>query len=282
MPARFIVVPQWQGSGSARAMSHSDGAHAVAGELPRAATQVLDVPVEAGDSLGTGVKRFSALRHVRELVEAALDTVDEPVILIGGDCGAAVGAVAHASRRAGDELVVLWLDAHPDLQTPETSPSGAFGGMTLRAIAGDGADGLALDAETRVPPERLVLGGARSIDEEEARYVGEHGIPLLTVEDLSDPAAAIGAIEAAGAGALYIHVDLDVLDPSALAGLSYPMPFGVDAAPLIALVRALADRFPLAGASIAGFAPGGAGPDSDDLSTILRLIGALTARPAAA
>ncbi|RIJ25759.1 arginase family protein, partial [Clavibacter michiganensis subsp. insidiosus] len=58
MPASFVVVPQWQGSGSSRAMRLADGAEAIRGDLPASATHVVDVPVEAGESLGTGVLRY--------------------------------------------------------------------------------------------------------------------------------------------------------------------------------------------------------------------------------
>ncbi|WP_350347165.1 arginase family protein [Agromyces sp. G08B096] len=277
MPATFVVVPVWQGSVSARAMSHADGAAAIQGDLPAAATVVVDVPVEAGEALDTGVHRYSTIRRVRERTEEALAGVTGLPITIGGDCGASLAAVAHASRATGGDLAVLWLDAHPDLNTPESSPSGAFGGMTLRAIAGDGAEGLALDEDSRVLPTRLVLGGIRAIDDEERRFIDEHAVQTLTVEDLSDPAAVVAAVEATGASNVFVHVDLDVLDPSALAGLSYPMPFGVEASALVALVRAVVERFPLAGAAIAGFAPASPDAAEDDLPTILRLVGALSA-----
>lgn len=271
----------WQGSVSSRAMSHADGAVAILGDLPAAATVVVEVPVEAGDALGTGVRRYSALRRVRENTEQVLAAVPDWALTVGGDCGASLAAVAHASRRAKGDLAVLWLDAHPDLNTPETSPSGGFGGMTLRAIAGEGADGLALDADTRVAPARLVLGGIRAIDEEERRFIDEHDVTVLTVEDLSDPAMVIAALEDTGASQVFVHVDLDVLDPSALAGLSYPMPFGIDAATLVALLREVVARFTLAGAAIAGFAPGSPEAAEDDLPTILRLVAALTSGAAA-
>ncbi|WP_308799711.1 arginase family protein [Agromyces silvae] len=281
MPATFVVVPVWQGSVSARAMSHADGAAAIQGDLPSAATIVVDVPVEAGDALGTGVQRYSAILRVRERTEQALASVSGLPITIGGDCGASVAAVADASRRTGGDLAVLWLDAHPDLNTPESSPSGGFGGMTLRAIAGDGAEGLTLVDDLRVAPGRLVIGGARAFDDEERRFIDEHGVQTLTVEDLSDPTLVIAALEATGASRVFVHVDLDVLDPSALAGLSYPMPFGVDATTLVALVREVTARFPLAGAAIAGFAPGTPEAANDDLPTILRLVGALASSPSA-
>ncbi|RXZ46538.1 arginase family protein [Agromyces fucosus] len=276
MPATFVVVPLWQGSVSSRAMSHADGAAAILGDLPSSSTIVVEVPVEAGESLGTGVQRYSTLLRVRERTAEALSRVPDWALTIGGDCGASLASVGHASSRAAGDLAVLWLDAHPDLNTPETSPSGGFGGMTLRAIVGEGAEGLALDPETRVPPERLVLGGIRAIDDEERRFIEAHDVATLTVEDLSDPSLVIAAVEATGASQVFIHIDLDVLDPAALAGLSYPMPFGIGTAELVALVRAVAARFPIAGAAIAGFAPASPQSADDDLPTILRLVGALT------
>jgi arginase len=281
MPATFVVVPLWQGSVSSRAMSLADGAAAILGDLPSSSTVVVEVPAEAGESLGTGVHRYSTLVRVRERTAAALEQVPDWALTIGGDCGASLAAVAHASMRSAGDLAVLWLDAHPDLNTPESSPSGGFGGMALRAIVGEGADGLALEAETRLPPERLVLGGIRAIDDEERRYIDEHGVATLTVEDLSDPTVVIAALEETGASQVFVHIDLDVLDPSALAGLSYPMPFGIGAAELASLLRAVVARFPLAGAAITGFAPASAEAAEDDLPTILRLVGALTSRAGA-
>jgi arginase len=275
MPAAFLVIPEWQGSVSSRAMSHADGAHAIHGDLPSSSTVLVDVPVEAGDALGTGVQRYSAVRRVRERAAEALAAATGTPIAVGGDCGIALAAVAAASAAHPGEVAVLWLDAHPDLNTPETSPSGAFNGMVLRAITGEGADGLALDASLRIPPSHLVLGGVRAIDDGEQAFIDEHAVTVLGVDRLSDPEAVVAAIAATGASRVYVHVDLDVLDPSAIAGLSYPLPFGVQPDVLVAAVREVVGRFPLAGASIAGFAP--VSPDAaiEDLPVILRLLGAL-------
>ncbi|GAA1055733.1 arginase [Agromyces luteolus] len=275
MPAAFVVVPEWQGSVSARAMSHADGAHAISGDLPSAATVVVDVPVEAGDALGTGVHRYSALRRVGDLMREAMRGLGSTPIAIGGDCGIALASVATATAGDADSLAVLWLDAHPDLNSPETSPSGAFNGMVLRAIAGEGAEGLALRDGERVAPSRLVLAGVRALDAGEEAYIEEHGISMLDVDRFREPAAIVDAIFATGASRVYVHVDLDVLDPSAIAGLSYPLPFGADPDDLVALVRTVVADVPLAGASIAGFAPSSPEAALDDLPTILRLIGAL-------
>jgi arginase len=248
-----------------------DGAQAIAGDLPKSATMTLDVPLEAGDSLGSGVQRLSALQRVRAAVEDAVKNADEPVVVVGGDCGVTVGGVAAV---AGDDLALVWLDGHVDSHNPETSSTGAFHGMVLRSILGDGPDGMTL-ATGVIPPSRVVLAGSRALDLEEELYVAGSEIRMLPAADLSDPKALADAVVATGASRVYVHVDLDVLDPSQITGIGFPVPFGVSTADLVASIRALRARIPLAGASLTEFSPSSPEAAVDDLGTILRIIGAL-------
>ncbi|MDT0183238.1 arginase family protein [Microbacterium sp. ARD31] len=270
---RFIVVPQWQGSPSSRAMQLVDGAEAIAGDLPRSACTRVAVPLEAGESLDTRVNRYSALRRTSELLALELAPPGEPALVVGGDCGVGVAAVAHSLAREPD-LAVVWLDAHPDLHTPDSSESGAFAGMALRAVLGEGAPGLSL-APDAVPAARVVLAGARSFDPAEEGVVEQLGITWLTIDALADVDALADAVVATGAAGVHIHVDLDVLDPSALTHVTSAEPFGVDVASLVSLIGAVRARVPLAGSSLAGFAPSSPDAAVDDLGAILRIIGAL-------
>ncbi len=102
--------------------------------------------MEAGESLGTGIHRLSALMRVHEQLADALGPHQEPVLTVGGDCGVALAPIAHAARRSPG-LAVVWIDAHPDLNTPDSSPSGAFAGMALSAVLGAAA------TASRSPPE---------------------------------------------------------------------------------------------------------------------------------
>lgn len=268
---RFIVAPQWQGSSSSRAMQLIDGADAIAGDLPRASTAVLDPLPEAGDAQGTGVHRLSALVRMRALVEDELRSGDGPAVVVGGDSGVALAAVSAVAD--DDGLAVVWLDAHADLHTPETSPSGAFHGMVLRAIAGDGEEMLRLSPG--IPASRLVLAGTRTMATEEVRYAAENDLRRLTAEDLRDPDALAETVAATGAARVFVHVDLDVLDPAEINGIALPEPFGVRAADLVASLRRLRERFPLVGASLTEFSPSSPAAAVDDLGTILRIVGAL-------
>jgi arginase len=264
----FVVVPQWQGSPSSRAMRLAEGAAAIRGDLPPQATREIAVPLEAGDEQNTGIARFSSLKLVRERLADALEELPGPSVVIGGDCAVSDAAVRHAAGRHPDAAVV-WFDAHPDLNTGASSPSGAYAGMVLRSVVDHGI----------VAPTRVVLAGARSWDPEEESFAQSSSIMSIAA-DAVDADPLVTAVEASGADAVYLHIDLDVLDPGELQGLLDPEPFGVPATRLVAAIRALVQRFPLAGATIAAYAPSGPDDVADDGPTILRIIGALGARPA--
>jgi arginase len=272
MTATFVVVPQWQGSGSARAMRLVDGAEAIRGDLPVASTRVVDVPLEAGDSEGTLVHRLSSLAIVRDRLARTLSEIDGPAITIGGDCGVELAAIGHVLERP---VAVLWLDAHPDLNTPDSSPSHAFTGMVLRTLLGDGPAQLV--PATPLSADRLIVAGARAFDDAELEYLGAIGVANIPTDEVT-PEALIAAVEATGAASVYVHIDLDVLDPSDFAGLGYPEPFGVPASALIEALKGLLAHFPLAGAGITEFAPASMHDAMEDLPTILRIIGALNSR----
>lgn len=262
-----------------------DGAQAIAGDLPSASTTVVDVPLEAGEAIDTGVHRYSALVTTRDramaaLLERAAIAPDETVITIGGDCGADLAGVQHAvSRRETGGVALLWFDAHADLNSPQSSPSGAFGGMVVRALLGEGPANLASTGDATLRPAQTVLAGTRSIDAAEAEYIEQSGVRLITADAFTSPDAVLSAVQQTAVTSVYIHVDLDVLDPATIDGVGYPEPFGVSLELLVDTIKTLRGRFELAGAAVTGFAPSSPDAASSDLSVILRVLGALTAPP---
>ena len=286
MSSTFLVVPQWQGSGSSRAMRLADGAEAIRRDLPSAATRLIGVPLEAGDSEGTGILRYSSIRLVRERLERELAELDTTPIVIGGDCGVEYAGIEHAAR-AG-RVVLLWADAHADLNTPETSPSKAFHGMVLRAL---------IDAGVVAPADVLLLG-VRDLDDAEAEFIETAGLPRVTPDSVAAAVAErVAVARAEGVEAvLYVHVDLDVLDPSVFGGVGFPTPFGLALDELTSAVSAARGELALTGAGLTEFAPApvrdtvpgdsaGAVDDNaddvsgaagDDLTVILRILAALS------
>jgi arginase len=273
MAATFVVVPQWQGSGSSRAMRLIDGADAIRGDLPSSATRSVEMPAGAGDSLDTGVHRFSSISTIAVAVAAALDDVTGLAVVVGGDCGVEFAAVRHAVEHSEGPVALVWFDAHPDLNTPASSPTGAFHGMVVRALLGDGPESLV--PAPVLTPAQLVYAGVRALDDEEAACIEAEGITVVTPADLMSPQPLLDAVRATGARQVYVHVDLDVLDPAEIDGVAFPEPFGVEAGHLTEAIRALRSEFDLVGAGLTEFAP--AAPDAavTDLPTILRIVSAL-------
>jgi arginase len=256
-----------------------DGAQAIRGDLPSAHTVVVDVPLEAGESQDSAVARLTSIQLVRDRVAATLASIDGLAITIGGDCAVELASVSRAldsedldPKNTAGGVALVWFDAHPDLNTPESSPSSAFHGMIVRTLLGDGAPGLV--PARPLSPERLVLVGTRALDDPEDAYVTEAGIRMLPGENV-DADELVAAITATGATSVYLHVDLDVLDPGEIEGVGFPEPFGPSAAKLIELIRAVKASFPLAGAGITEFAPASPEQAANDMPTILRIIGAL-------
>ena len=252
-------------------MRLAEGAAAIREDLPLSATVVVDVPSEAGTDEGSAVLRLSSLRQVRDAQLTALTTLSGLAITIGGDCGVELASIQHAAAR-NDAMAVVWIDAHADLNAPAESPSHAFHGMVLRTLLGDGPDALVPGAP--LSPRRVILAGTRALDDGELAYIENVGIPVIAPDAL-DADSLTAALAASGATSVYLHVDLDVLDPAEFSSLGYPEPFGVSLTALLAVIAAAKAALPLAGAAVTEFAPASPDAAADDLGSILRIIGAL-------
>jgi arginase len=165
----------------------------------------------------------STCERIAKLVGAALDDGRIPVVL-GGDHSIALGTLGALALRRGPGAV-LWFDAHGDLNTPETTPSGNVHGMPLAAALGRG--GPSFDSPSwRLPalqPERVAVIGARELDPGERALVGELGLAVHTMSELDRrgiEAAVSEALERAD-GAPFVHVSLDMdgLDPDVAPGV---------------------------------------------------------------
>ena len=160
-------------------------------------------------------------------VELASMLPERPLV-VGGCCCSHVGAVQGLARRGG-RLAVVWFDAHGDLNTPETSPSGNEWGLPLRMLLDDGV----------VAPGDVALVGARNLDPPEVEYIAATGI-----DDSLDRALA-------DFDAVYVAFDLDVLDPGE-ATPWMPEPDGPSVDEAEALLRQVVERAPLAGIGFTG------------------------------
>ena len=234
------AVPQWQGAVNERARGIPEGCLALA-DL---AVQILDLPVnhvnqdQQTSPIEGGIANRSMLTgHNCAAQRVALAGATGPILTLGGDCGVELEPIRAARERYGAGLAVAWFDAHPDLNTPESSPSGAIHGMVLRALLGEGDPGFT--ASPALEHGGVALVGTRAVDPAERAAI-DRGLATQT----DDAAAALR-----GASHLYVHVDLDVLDPTEFGGLNYPEPGGLTIIELVNALDALG-RFDVVGAGI--------------------------------
>ncbi|MFI8832807.1 arginase family protein [Streptomyces afghaniensis] len=225
------------------------GAAWLAGLIPAGRRHTVTIDDSIGKARG-GVQSADVLERHLLAVRTALAEVPagEPTVTIGGDCAVDLAPVEAALSAYGDRLTVVWFDAHGDLNTPQSSPSGAFHGMVLRALIGDGPEGLR--PARSLSADRVVLAGARSLDPGEQDLVKSRGIRHVGAEQLTEPGPLLAAVRATGAEAVYLHIDLDVLDPTVFPAVGTPEPGGVGVEELVGAVRALTDEFALAGLAL--------------------------------
>jgi arginase len=253
-----LCVPQWQGSGSSKAPLLRAGARRTA-ELVPADARVRVPVLDAEGEPRAGVRALDVLLENLQLTQDALAGIDDLVVTVGGDCGVELAPVAAARARHGDRLTVLWIDAHPDVSTPQTLPSGSFHGMVLRTLLGEGP--AQLTPEEPLAPEQVILAGVRSFELGQREYIEEAGIRSYGVEDLE---RALDGLT----GPVYVHVDLDALDPTEFASTCYPEPNGV---PLQRLTDLISRVDNVVGASLTEHAPSDDAEDASDADVIRRL-----------
>ena len=177
----------------------------------------------------------AACQKLADQVEAALEAGSTPIVL-GGDHSIAIGSVGGLSafhHKQDKRVGVIWFDAHGDMNTPETSPSGNIHGMPFAAILGKGAKELTEISgfAPKVYPEDCVLIGARSVDPDEAIALKASGIRVVTMRELDergmsavmDEAMWLASRRTAG---FHVTMDMDFVDPDFAPGVGTPVPGG--------------------------------------------------------
>jgi arginase len=207
------------------------------------------IPSTVVERTNSAIGELDAVADVNLQLARAVAAGSRPVVL-AGNCNSCLGTLAGISR---EDLGVIWFDAHGDFNTPETSISGALEGMSLAIATG------ACHHELRqriglirpVSEANVLLVATRDLDPEEEVRLERSAVSVIGLDDLP------GAMDrlARRVGAVYLHLDLDVLDPRASPGVNFSAPGGIDPQGLFDAVRHVGAAVPLAAAAIANFNP---------------------------
>jgi arginase len=198
------------------------------------------------DTPGLNAHHAAAIAEVcQQIYRVMLDAVsaDENALFLGGDHSIALGTVAAALHRV-DRVGVIWVDAHGDFNTPETTPSGNVHGMVVTSLMGLGPDILAI-GDQRLRPDHIVMIGTRDLDAEERTALRASGIKVMTMRAIDENGMAdvvraalrvLGNVEA-----IHVSFDMDSLDPSLAPGVGTPVPGGLSYREAHLLLEMLAD-----------------------------------------
>jgi arginase len=241
--ARLIQVPYYLGrehpslSRGPGALAEAIGGDSVVVEPARPYV----IPNEIDES-------FAVIRSVAATVRETVEQGRFPLVL-AVNCFTSLGTVAGLGRDVG----VVWFDAHGDFNTPDTSPTGFFDGMGLAMLLGDGWHELRQTVEglRPVPAEHALLVGARDLDPGERDRVSASALHQADAQSLA------GALEELSreVDAVYVHIDLDVIDPSVARANPLSVEGGFDAGQLEQALTAIAGRFEIAAAAMTAYDP---------------------------
>jgi arginase len=258
---RLLGVPLDLGAGR-RGVDMGPSALRIAGiarELERLGCRVEDggnvvVPQREEEDTGDATLRY--LEPIVQVCRALYDrtlaaALDGRVpVVLGGDHSLAMGSVpamAEAARRDGGRLGLVWLDAHGDMNTPATSPSGNIHGMPLACLLGSGAPALISigGPGPAVSPEDVALIGVRAIDRQEAAAIRATGVQAWTMRDIDHDgmgATLTAALEAlAHCDRIHVSFDVDFLDPRIAPGVGTRVRGGPDYREAHLVMEMLAD-----------------------------------------
>lgn len=198
-------------------------------------------------------------------VKSILDAGDFPLIL-GGDHSMSIGSIAGVAAHCKEQnkrLGVLWIDAHADMNTPETTPSGNIHGMPLASCLGIGDEALTnlYDFSPKISNDRIVLIGLRSVDPGEKTLIKEKGIKAYSMLEIDRQSIAkviedtIIYFKAKKIDHLHISFDLDSVDPSIATGVGTPVPGGLSFREVHLIMETIAEQMVVSSFEIAEVNP---------------------------
>ena len=267
-----VLFPQWQGCGADYAaefttnLSRDSVRHGY-----ETSTQLLSTLFPAPDDntvivpvagyctdVERGIEsRPAVLHNLRTATELIRERDPERIVTFGGDCSVSVPSLTHLAAKYGEDLAVVWLDSHPDCSTPGGNYQG-YHDMALAHITGHGDDEFLAELPATIAPDRVVLAGAHSWNDDEYENFRNWGIGHLPPDALREsPQQIIDWLQSTGCRNVVLHLDVDSVDANQFHLGMGAEPGGLTKDQVHAIISAVSthDAFDLVGFTLAEFIP---------------------------
>lgn len=267
-----LVWPQWQGAGADNAASlvpevgrerarrgYHVGSRVLAAILPEHKGPSEFIPVDVGDPDEGSIDGIESRTAVATALQKALRALSahdfDRVLTLGGECSVSVAPFAHLAEMYGDDLAVVWIDAHPDSDTPDTAYDG-YHAMAAAMLLGHGDRQLISHLPATVRAENFAYAGQHCGEDDALANVRAWGPPVFTPDDLrKDSTALLDWLKATGAGKVAIHLDVDVVDSDEVSFGLGEEPGGLTRSQVNRLIRDVAAVADVVGLTIAEYVP---------------------------
>ncbi|WP_027723142.1 arginase family protein [Maridesulfovibrio zosterae] len=252
-----LLFPQWQGSMNNMALYY--GAYELVKnihDLPNIAE--IEVP------LFKKLKECNSIAGEKDIVNQLTKACDilksetpDRILLLGGDCSTEIAPVSWFNEKFSDELALIWFDAHPDLNTPLTSKSGRMQGMALSAILGNTSETVNGAMCKPLKSLQVFCAGSRIFEPPEFEFITSNKVPFFGPGELErDPAWLAKQICKAGFKKVYIHLDVDAVNPMGFPHSKPSPPAGLAFTNVLNIIAEIQNKLEICGLGITEFHPG--------------------------
>jgi arginase len=253
-----LMFPQWQGGG--KDLETYDGAMELKLNYLEG-TEFCEVDVSRSPMGKTKNNIIDYDRLLEQMKDARVIIEREQpdtIFTIGGGCDADILSVTYVNAKTEGDMTLVYFDAHGDIHTPESSETKRFYGMPVRVILGEGDEAIVNLNYSNLNKSQLVMLGIRDLDKAEKIYIPSQKISVLGVSDVEmNIETVIEMIRSKGSRNLYVHIDLDVLDPGEFPHTPLRVPDGMKIHTLMELLKVLDEEFCIKGMGLFEYKPSG-------------------------
>ncbi len=260
-----LIYPQWQGGmvdhwmpdipAEDASRGYYLGAQLLNFLAPKSSQETIEIPVSLDINDRQTDKGVSARRVILKQTKAALEklceTNPEKIVTLGGECSVSVVPFTFLAEKYPDDVAIVWIDAHPDVNLPYDNYKG-YHAMALTACLGMGDEEIIRTLPGRYDASRALIVGVRSWDDGMKERQKELGIKGLSPEEVAEDSSAILEwLKSTGVSKVVIHFDLDVLDPAEIIAGVGVEPDGMKINEAVRVINDIASEYDLVGLTVA-------------------------------